>query len=78
MLFILIKESPFLMLFKPFDNTTKNTHQWLYNAGGSATNGRHFYITSGVTPSQGANVSGYGSFTLHNTSNDNINTIFLY
>lgn len=60
-----------------YGDTTKNTYRWLYNAG-TATNVRHFYITSGVTPSKGANVSGYGSFTLHNTSNDNINTIFPY
>lgn len=57
--------------------STSAAGNWLNSAGGSATDGRHFYITNGVTPP--STVNGCPStFTLHNTASDNINTLFPY
>ena len=60
-----------------FTYTNYGSYQWLTNSGGSATNGRHFYITSGVTPATDNNGCP-SSFTLHNSASDNINTLFPY
>lgn len=59
---------------------TAASSYWLNGAGISATNSKHFYITDSVTwTSTERNESTCPTdFTLHNSTNDNINTLFPY
>lgn len=59
---------------------TAASSQWLNGAGISVTNNKHFYITDSVTwTSAERDVSTCPTdFTLHNSTNDNINTLFPY